>query len=700
MNLLPKSHDEFRSADYWEKFFKKRGEKAFEWYGEYPELCSILHKYIKPSEKILVIGCGNSNLSADMYDVGYHNITNIDISETVIRQMKQKNSEKRPLMQFIQMDATATTFEDGEFGAVLDKGTLDALMTDSSADVSQTVTKMFDEISRVLKFGGRYVCVSLAQKHIVEKVLQYFPDQGWPVRICRVDKETGEALDPESEFQMPVFVYVFTRFKKMPNMKPILEVAYFEDKVERCSSVDSVLSSIEEMQHYAMIRQRLGTGCIDENLSVQLFAPGVESARYTLYVVDSTKRSPNKFGIFIVPEGRETEWLFVTSEGRSELLQNSGFQRLVVVLLNRDHKYVNMEEIKAELSGKVMELAPGKISSQGLRLKVPFLTIGDDINTRNIQYRGNSKFSGDFVVEDVECDGAVYRRLVFMSSKMFVQSEAQLVKGRLSIILNALLRIIFAVVSKRGKKKSTKMEIDANNLSMGYQGPLLAGIALVDKVTEVLKKQLDLVLVGLGGGSLSLFLLKNFSTVKQDVVDIDSAMVDVARKWFGLTGNASLRVTVADGIDFIRELSTHGTKKHVVIVDVDCKDPSLGISAPPQSFMEEDFLKCIDSILHPGGVLLLNLACRNQSIRTSIISQLKSVFQQVFVRKISGDVNECVYCTCSRRNVPVECSTEAGLLPQSVQRSADELTKLIKGQSAGVNTGLVLAEELQGLSIL
>lgn len=90
------------------------------------------------------------------------------------------------------------------------------------------------------------------------------------------------------------------------------------------------------------------------------------------------------------------------------------------------------------------------------------------------------------MVEDVECDGAVYRRLVFMSSKMFVQSEAQLVKGRLSIILNALLRIIFAVVSKRGKKKSTKMEIDANNLSMGYQGPLLAGIALVDKVTEVL----------------------------------------------------------------------------------------------------------------------------------------------------------------------------------------------------------------------
>lgn len=75
-------------------------------YGEYPDLCSILHKYIKTSEKILVIGCGNSNLSADMYDIGYQNIVNIDISSTVIRSMSQKNADKRPLMKFLQMDAT------------------------------------------------------------------------------------------------------------------------------------------------------------------------------------------------------------------------------------------------------------------------------------------------------------------------------------------------------------------------------------------------------------------------------------------------------------------------------------------------------------------------------------------------------------------------------------------------------------------
>ena len=52
MNLLPKSSKEFGSADYWEKFFQQRGKKAFEWYGTYLELCGVLHKYIKPREKV------------------------------------------------------------------------------------------------------------------------------------------------------------------------------------------------------------------------------------------------------------------------------------------------------------------------------------------------------------------------------------------------------------------------------------------------------------------------------------------------------------------------------------------------------------------------------------------------------------------------------------------------------------------------
>lgn len=40
-------------------------------YGEYPELCSILLKYIKVKDNVLIVGCGNSTVSMCLYDAGY-----------------------------------------------------------------------------------------------------------------------------------------------------------------------------------------------------------------------------------------------------------------------------------------------------------------------------------------------------------------------------------------------------------------------------------------------------------------------------------------------------------------------------------------------------------------------------------------------------------------------------------------------------
>ena len=53
---------------------------------------------------------------------------------------------QRPELKFLKMDATAMEFSDGSFSCVLDKGTLDAMMTDSSDEVVARVAKMFDEV--------------------------------------------------------------------------------------------------------------------------------------------------------------------------------------------------------------------------------------------------------------------------------------------------------------------------------------------------------------------------------------------------------------------------------------------------------------------------------------------------------------------------------------------------------------------------
>lgn len=65
--------------------------------------------------------------------------------------MNEINKTNRTDMKYIHMDATCMTFDESKFSVVLDKGTLDALMTDDSDEVGQIVTKYFAEIARVLR---------------------------------------------------------------------------------------------------------------------------------------------------------------------------------------------------------------------------------------------------------------------------------------------------------------------------------------------------------------------------------------------------------------------------------------------------------------------------------------------------------------------------------------------------------------------
>lgn len=62
-------------------------------------------------------------------------------------------------------------------------------------------------------------------------------------------------------------------------------------------------------------------------------------------------------------------------------------------------------------------------------LQTPFLSLGDSINLRTVRDRGKSNFSGDYVVEDVDRDGDIFRRLIFTGNCNMVQSEIRLAQG-------------------------------------------------------------------------------------------------------------------------------------------------------------------------------------------------------------------------------------------------------------------------------
>ena len=64
----------------------------------------------------------------------------------------------------------------------------------------------------------------------------------------------------------------------------------------------------------------------------------------------------------LISLGRETEWLFSSKEGQTDLATDAGFARVVIATLGRGHTFTNMDTIKKELSAKVMELAPKNLN--------------------------------------------------------------------------------------------------------------------------------------------------------------------------------------------------------------------------------------------------------------------------------------------------------------------------------------------------
>lgn len=70
-------------------------------------------------------------------------ITNVDISDTVIQQMTIQYKKSHPKMKFVAMDLLQMTFEAESFTCFLDKGTLDALMSDTNQESKERAQKMF-----------------------------------------------------------------------------------------------------------------------------------------------------------------------------------------------------------------------------------------------------------------------------------------------------------------------------------------------------------------------------------------------------------------------------------------------------------------------------------------------------------------------------------------------------------------------------
>jgi EEF1A lysine methyltransferase 4 len=98
---------------------------------------------VDKGHKILNVGAGNSRLSEEMFEEGYTQITNIDISNVCVKAMKEKYKEKPETFKYLLMDARAMDFPEASFDAVIDKATIDSiLVTDRLSSAEKTPQPM------------------------------------------------------------------------------------------------------------------------------------------------------------------------------------------------------------------------------------------------------------------------------------------------------------------------------------------------------------------------------------------------------------------------------------------------------------------------------------------------------------------------------------------------------------------------------
>jgi len=199
---------QYGKSDYWNDRYS-RDIAPFDWYQRWDTLGGIFKNYVKTSDRILVVGCGSSRLSEDMFHDGFTNITNIDISPAVIQGMKQKHSDHPLGNSYKLLDVSQMSeFLPASFDVVIDKATLDSILC-GEGSVSNC-DKSCNEISRVLKPGGFYLLVSHgdpdSRRHYLDK-----SKFGWKINTLTLDKPRVSALPTNKDTSELHYIYVITK---------------------------------------------------------------------------------------------------------------------------------------------------------------------------------------------------------------------------------------------------------------------------------------------------------------------------------------------------------------------------------------------------------------------------------------------------------------------------------------------------------
>jgi len=191
------------------------------------------------------------------------------------------------------------------------------------------------------------------------------------------------------------------------------------------------------------------------------------------------------------------------------------------------------------------------------------------------------------------------------------------------------------LLDNSGARQSVVKPDDPGHLELAYTRVAMLALAICEEPSRIL-------VVGLGGGTLPMFLRKHYPDATISVVEINPDVVDVAKRFFGFREDAHLRVHVGDGRHFIENIRL--LPYDIIFLD------AFGAESIPAHLATQEFLQAVRRAVAPGGVVVGNVwRGSHNRLYDPMVRTYQEVFDELFIAEVAGDVNNMLFALPRRQ---------------------------------------------------
>ena len=176
-----------------------------------------------------------------------------------------------------------------------------------------------------------------------------------------------------------------------------------------------------------------------------------------------------------------------------------------------------------------------------------------------------------------------------------------------------------------GARQSITKPGEPEYLGFAYTKVAFVGLALIEEPKRIM-------VVGIGGGTMPMFLRKYYPNATIDAVDIDPDVVHVAKQYFGFREDEKLKAHVGDGRAFIENARE---PYDVIFLD------AFGTRNVPPHLTTIEFMRAVRRAVKPGGVVVGNIWGRGANrLYDDMVRTYQEAFDELYMLDVPGTTNK------------------------------------------------------------